>query len=99
MAGLENRKLLDSMLNAVPDLGAIIILADERGQFELGVSESLGADEDARYTNAMLACFSVAVRIAVELRAKGKSVPELPRNGHRPIVYLPPSVQRKLRER
>jgi fructoselysine-6-P-deglycase FrlB-like protein len=95
MAGPENRKLLDSMLNTVPDMGAIIILVDERGQFELGMSESLGADEDARYTNAMLACFSVAVRIAEELRAKGKSVPDIPRNGHKPIVYLPPGALRR----
>jgi hypothetical protein len=83
MARLE----LDRVLNAIDSPRALAIIIDDDGSIEM-------ADKNLGPENCLLVLFSLAHELAQEIRSR-QPVPEKP--SHKPVIALPPEVERKLR--
>lgn len=89
------KAFLDLLLSNLPGdvKHAMMILVDDDGNIETAEA-NLGPE------NMMLVCFSLACSIAQDLKSSGKYPADYPtehRNGKtKPLLYLPPDLQRKL---
>jgi hypothetical protein len=84
----QQKAALDFVLGAIDAPRALVILVDENGEIESG-DKGLGPQ------NTLLVCFSLAHAIAQQLKAEAPDQP-MPKQGKRPLIYLPPDLQRKL---
>jgi len=82
---------LDILLNSVAARRAVVILVDENGEIET-VDRNLGLE------NVMLVCFSLAYEISQQLKAEAPQEPRVLTHRNKPVIYLPPDLQRKLAE-
>lgn len=90
MPDSEEHVALERLVEAAPTRYAIVLLVGEDGSVA-SVSKNLSPE------NTMMVCFSLAQQIAQEIKAE-HNLPDVPTNNHKPAIYLPPDLQRKLRE-
>ena len=86
----QSQATLNMLLDGIDAPRALVILVDDEGNIETA-EKNLGPE------NMMLVCFSMAVQLAQEIKAR-RNIPDLPRQRAKPLIYLPPDLQRKLDE-
>ena len=89
MSDPQSKVTLDMLLDGIDAPRALVILVDDNGEIET-------ADKNLGPENTMIVCFSLAYEIAQQLKASRKDVPEVPTHTNKPVIWLPPDLQRKL---
>jgi hypothetical protein len=82
---------LNMLLDSIDAPRALVILVDESGQIET-------ADKNLGLENVMIVCFSLAYEIAQKIKADHHVEPRPLTHNRKPVLYLPPDLQRKLDE-
>jgi len=87
----QSKATLDMLLSTVDAPHALVVLVDEHGEIE-------SADKNLGLQNVMLVCFSLAYAISQQLKAESPQEPRVLTHRNKPVIYLPPDLQRKLAE-